>query len=143
MTCELCRGTGWYGDNGPGRKGNREYQPCERCNPEGKADGLDVDEMWARLAALPVERDALKAELDRIKEEKQRTADAEVAHLGVAPEYFEAEDTKVVKAAEAEIAEAAAAERARAITPVPGGVGPMTVACLLANTVQAAEARIG
>ena len=27
---------------------------------------------------------------------------------------------------------------AGAITPVPGGVGPMTVACLLANTVTAA-----
>ena len=27
---------------------------------------------------------------------------------------------------------------ARAITPVPGGVGPMTIACLLANTVTAA-----
>ena len=30
---------------------------------------------------------------------------------------------------------------AGAITPVPGGVGPMTIAMLLANTVQAAEAR--
>ena len=29
-------------------------------------------------------------------------------------------------------------EVAGAITPVPGGVGPMTIACLLANTVQAA-----
>jgi methylenetetrahydrofolate dehydrogenase (NADP+)/methenyltetrahydrofolate cyclohydrolase len=28
---------------------------------------------------------------------------------------------------------------ARAITPVPGGVGPMTIACLLRNTLQAAE----
>ncbi|TKD49889.1 bifunctional 5,10-methylenetetrahydrofolate dehydrogenase/5,10-methenyltetrahydrofolate cyclohydrolase [Sphingomonas baiyangensis] len=28
---------------------------------------------------------------------------------------------------------------ARAATPVPGGVGPMTIACLLANTVQAAD----
>jgi methylenetetrahydrofolate dehydrogenase (NADP+)/methenyltetrahydrofolate cyclohydrolase len=27
------------------------------------------------------------------------------------------------------------------ITPVPGGVGPMTITMLLANTVQAAEAR--
>ncbi|TDL88123.1 bifunctional methylenetetrahydrofolate dehydrogenase/methenyltetrahydrofolate cyclohydrolase, partial [Meridianimarinicoccus aquatilis] len=27
---------------------------------------------------------------------------------------------------------------AGAITPVPGGVGPMTIACLLANTVVAA-----
>jgi methylenetetrahydrofolate dehydrogenase (NADP+)/methenyltetrahydrofolate cyclohydrolase len=33
----------------------------------------------------------------------------------------------------------AAKERAGAITPVPGGVGPMTIACLLANVVDAAE----
>ena len=32
----------------------------------------------------------------------------------------------------------AAIEVAGAITPVPGGVGPMTIACLLANTVTAA-----
>lgn len=31
-----------------------------------------------------------------------------------------------------------AKERASAITPVPGGVGPMTIACLLANTLTAA-----
>jgi len=30
-----------------------------------------------------------------------------------------------------------AVEKAGAITPVPGGVGPMTIACLLANTVTA------
>ena len=35
-----------------------------------------------------------------------------------------------------------AQERAGFVTPVPGGVGPMTVAMLLANTVQAAEAGI-
>jgi methylenetetrahydrofolate dehydrogenase (NADP+)/methenyltetrahydrofolate cyclohydrolase len=35
-----------------------------------------------------------------------------------------------------------ASSRAGAITPVPGGVGPMTIAYLLQNTVQAAEARI-
>lgn len=34
-------------------------------------------------------------------------------------------------------------EVASAITPVPGGVGPMTIACLLQNTVQAACARRG
>jgi methylenetetrahydrofolate dehydrogenase (NADP+) / methenyltetrahydrofolate cyclohydrolase len=32
---------------------------------------------------------------------------------------------------------ASAVEKAGAITPVPGGVGPMTIACLLANTVTA------
>ena len=34
-------------------------------------------------------------------------------------------------------------ERARAITPVPGGVGPMTIAMLLRNTLRAAERRTG
>jgi methylenetetrahydrofolate dehydrogenase (NADP+)/methenyltetrahydrofolate cyclohydrolase len=38
---------------------------------------------------------------------------------------------------------AAAAERAGAITPVPGGVGPMTIACLMVNTVRAACAAHG
>ena len=42
-----------------------------------------------------------------------------------------------------DVAFAEAAEVAGAITPVPGGVGPMTIACLLRNTVQAACARRG
>jgi len=36
----------------------------------------------------------------------------------------------------------AVAQRAGAITPVPGGVGPMTIACLLRNTVLAAQAAV-
>jgi methylenetetrahydrofolate dehydrogenase (NADP+)/methenyltetrahydrofolate cyclohydrolase len=36
----------------------------------------------------------------------------------------------------------AASEVAAAITPVPGGVGPMTIAMLLANTLAAARARV-
>jgi methylenetetrahydrofolate dehydrogenase (NADP+) / methenyltetrahydrofolate cyclohydrolase len=36
---------------------------------------------------------------------------------------------------------AAARERARAITPVPGGVGPMTIAMLLDNTIVSARQR--
>ena len=38
---------------------------------------------------------------------------------------------------------AGASLRAEAITPVPGGVGPMTIACLLENTLEAAIARRG
>jgi methylenetetrahydrofolate dehydrogenase (NADP+)/methenyltetrahydrofolate cyclohydrolase len=38
---------------------------------------------------------------------------------------------------------AAAAEVASAITPVPGGVGPMTVAMLLRNTLHAARSQVG
>ena len=40
-----------------------------------------------------------------------------------------------------DVAYAEAAEVAGAITPVPGGVGPMTVACLLRNTLIAARAQ--
>src|SRR4029077_19760652 len=38
----------------------------------------------------------------------------------------------------ADVAFAEVAQIAGAITPVPGGVGPMTIACLLINTVRAA-----
>jgi methylenetetrahydrofolate dehydrogenase (NADP+) / methenyltetrahydrofolate cyclohydrolase len=38
---------------------------------------------------------------------------------------------------------AGASRHAEAITPVPGGVGPMTIACLLENTLEAALARRG
>ena len=38
---------------------------------------------------------------------------------------------------------ASASEVAGAITPVPGGVGPMTIAVLLRNTLVAAHARAG
>ena len=40
-----------------------------------------------------------------------------------------------------DVATTEAMDIASAITPVPGGVGPMTIACLLENTVTAAKAR--
>ena len=42
-----------------------------------------------------------------------------------------------------DVAFAEVTEVAGAITPVPGGVGPMTIACLLANTLRAACTRAG
>jgi methylenetetrahydrofolate dehydrogenase (NADP+)/methenyltetrahydrofolate cyclohydrolase len=42
-----------------------------------------------------------------------------------------------------DVAFAEAREVAGAITPVPGGVGPMTIACLLSNTLEAACRRRG
>ena len=42
-----------------------------------------------------------------------------------------------------DVAFAEVAEVAGSITPVPGGVGPMTIACLLHNTLQAARMRRG
>jgi methylenetetrahydrofolate dehydrogenase (NADP+)/methenyltetrahydrofolate cyclohydrolase len=42
-----------------------------------------------------------------------------------------------------DVAYAEALEVAGAITPVPGGVGPMTVACLMYNTLQEARRTAG
>jgi methylenetetrahydrofolate dehydrogenase (NADP+)/methenyltetrahydrofolate cyclohydrolase len=42
-----------------------------------------------------------------------------------------------------DVAFAQASEVAASITPVPGGVGPMTIACLLHNTLLAAHRRAG
>jgi methylenetetrahydrofolate dehydrogenase (NADP+)/methenyltetrahydrofolate cyclohydrolase len=42
-----------------------------------------------------------------------------------------------------DVAYAEALQRAKAITPVPGGVGPMTIACLLANTLKATRIQLG
>ncbi|MFZ4602804.1 MAG: bifunctional 5,10-methylenetetrahydrofolate dehydrogenase/5,10-methenyltetrahydrofolate cyclohydrolase [Caulobacterales bacterium] len=55
-----------------------------------------------------------------------------------APEKGE-DKTKLV----GDVAYAEAVERAAWITPVPGGVGPMTIACLLRNALLAACARRG
>jgi len=54
--------------------------------------------------------------------------------LGAAPD---AKKTKLV----GDVMFDEAKEVASAITPVPGGVGPMTIACLLENTLIAAQAR--
>lgn len=42
-----------------------------------------------------------------------------------------------------DVAYAEVAQVAGSISPVPGGVGPMTIACLLHNTLQAARSRSG
>ena len=55
-----------------------------------------------------------------------------------APEKGLREDGSVKTKLVGDVEFASAKEVAGAITPVPGGVGPMTIACLLANTVTAA-----
>jgi len=65
MKCELCEDTGWYGGNGPGRRGNAEYIPCEICNPKADGDYVVLGEV-----------EALKAENQRLKEMLYAIADA-------------------------------------------------------------------
>jgi len=54
-----------------------------------------------------------------------------------APEKGLKEDGSVKMKLVGDVDFASASQKAGAITPVPGGVGPMTIACLLANTVTA------
>ena len=55
------------------------------------------------------------------------------------PEAAAAGKTRLV----GDVAFAEAVGVASAVTPVPGGIGPMTIACLLANTVSAAKRQNG
>jgi methylenetetrahydrofolate dehydrogenase (NADP+)/methenyltetrahydrofolate cyclohydrolase len=59
---------------------------------------------------------------------------ATVVDVGINRVPAEGDKSRVV----GDVAFAEAAEAAGAITPVPGGVGPMTIACLMLNTVRAA-----
>jgi methylenetetrahydrofolate dehydrogenase (NADP+)/methenyltetrahydrofolate cyclohydrolase len=61
--------------------------------------------------------------------------------IDVGMNRLEREDGKTKLLGDVEFA--SAAEVAGAITPVPGGVGPMTIAVLLRNTLVAASARAG
>lgn len=63
---------------------------------------------------------------------------AVVVDVGIHRREVEGAKSKLVGDVEFE----AAAQRASFITPVPGGVGPMTVAMLLANTVQAYKSKL-
>jgi methylenetetrahydrofolate dehydrogenase (NADP+)/methenyltetrahydrofolate cyclohydrolase len=62
---------------------------------------------------------------------------ATVIDVGISRLAGEGGKTRLV----GDVAFAEAAQVAGAITPVPGGVGPMTIACLLANTLQAAQSK--
>jgi methylenetetrahydrofolate dehydrogenase (NADP+)/methenyltetrahydrofolate cyclohydrolase len=64
---------------------------------------------------------------------------ATVIDIGINRVPGEGGKTKIV----GDVAYAEASAVAGAITPVPGGVGPMTIACLLVNTVRAACAAAG
>jgi methylenetetrahydrofolate dehydrogenase (NADP+)/methenyltetrahydrofolate cyclohydrolase len=55
-----------------------------------------------------------------------------------APEKGTNDDGSVKTRLVGDVDYASASQHADAITPVPGGVGPMTIACLLANTLTAA-----
>ena len=65
-------------------------------------------------------------------------ADATVLDVGI-NRIAEGEKTRLV----GDVHFASAAEVAGAITPVPGGIGPMTIACLLRNTLACAKALHG
>jgi methylenetetrahydrofolate dehydrogenase (NADP+)/methenyltetrahydrofolate cyclohydrolase len=86
--------------------------------------------------------------------EHTRNADIVVAAVGV-PEFVTADmvdegavvvDVGINRVDDELVGDVAydeVSEKASAITPVPGGVGPMTVASLLENTVKAARLRSG
>jgi methylenetetrahydrofolate dehydrogenase (NADP+) / methenyltetrahydrofolate cyclohydrolase len=141
------------------------------CTPAGvmellRHEGVELEGAEAvvvgrsRLVGVPVARLLLAADATvtvchsrtRDLAGTCRRADVLVAAVGV-PELIGAEAVKpgavvidvginrLEDGLHGDVDYEAAAEVAAAITPVPGGVGPMTIAMLLVNTLQAAMAR--
>jgi methylenetetrahydrofolate dehydrogenase (NADP+)/methenyltetrahydrofolate cyclohydrolase len=83
-----------------------------------------------------------------------RTADILVAAIGI-PEFVKADMVRpgavvidvginrVEKKLVGDVDFAAVSQVAAAVSPVPGGVGPMTITMLLENTLRAAELQTG
>ena len=141
------------------------------CTPAGvmellSHEGVELEGAEAvvvgrsKLVGVPVARLLLQANATvtichsrtRDLEETCRRADVLVAVVGV-PCFLGAEAIKpgaividvgmnrLEDGLAGDVDYEAAAEVAAAITPVPGGVGPMTIAMLLSNTLQAARMR--
>ena len=141
------------------------------CTPAGvmellSHEGVELEGAEAvvvgrsKLVGVPVARLLLQANATvtichsrtRDLEETCRRADVLVAAVGV-PRLLGAEAIKpgaividvgmnrLEDGLAGDVDYEAAAEVAAAITPVPGGVGPMTIAMLLSNTLQAARMR--
>ena len=77
MKCEMCNGTGFVGDNGPGIKGNSEYVPCECAEKNVKP----ANSTWERIAELEAENEQLKNEKVVLDMELRRANRAYVASL--------------------------------------------------------------
>ena len=88
---------------------------------------VDVVQLVPAVPDLPFERAVVW--LDREDALPRRL---EITEAG---RFLLAESTKLV----GDVEFAKASERASAITPVPGGVGPMTITMLLKNTLEAAR----
>ena len=88
------------------------------------------------MAAL----EQLEREYDKAKRDKKFRAEFERLFAGDAKreETFRTKGSTLVGDVDPHVAEVAAA-----ITPVPGGVGPLTIAMLMSNTVKAAKMRRG
>lgn len=143
------------------------------CTPDGvvlllEQHGIEIEGMHVvivgrsnlvgkPLASLLLARDATVTvchHRTRDLEHLTRIADIVVAACGV-PRLLGAEairedavviDVGITRLPEGLVGDVdfdAVRPKVRAITPVPGGVGPMTVACLLVNTLRAAEGAAG
>jgi methylenetetrahydrofolate dehydrogenase (NADP+) / methenyltetrahydrofolate cyclohydrolase len=94
------------------------------------------------LPALCREADVLVAAVGRAEMIKGDWIKPGAVVLDVGINRIDTPDAEKKTKLVGDVAFAEAKEHAGFITPVPGGVGPMTIACLLENTLLAARARI-
>ena len=93
------------------------------------------------LAAITRQADILIAAIGVPKFVKARMVRKGAVVIDVGVNRIEDPSTKSGTRLVGDVDFTAVSKKAKAITPVPGGVGPMTITMLLKNTVEAAKAR--
>jgi len=93
------------------------------------------------LAAITQQADILIAAIGVPKFVKARMVREGAVVIDVGVNRIEDPSTKSGTRLVGDVDFTAVSKKAKAITPVPGGVGPMTITMLLKNTVEAAKAR--
>jgi len=103
-----------------------------------ETEGQEATDEWAEIKTIDDAKARLASVKRRRRASKWLNAGATVIDVGINRVTGGGRHRIVGDVAFDEVREVAGA-----ITPVPGGVGPMTIACLLANTVRAACALSG
>ena len=86
--CDACNGTGWYGDNGPGIAGNREYMPCDYCNikPEPKqlmTKVYNALKILANVSGVPEKE--VDSIWEQVKANQEKLNDCKLPHNFISP----------------------------------------------------------
>ena len=128
----------WTIRNDPGARGDVEAYDLRKRTP-GDTDLARLREgrVGGQFWSVYIPGDAKAEGFARLQLEQIDIAHRVIARYPERLQVFDKKGSVLVGDVHPDVA-----EKAGALTPVPGGVGPLTIAMLMANTVRAAELRL-